>query len=143
MTENTLSYGGDVTPQDAWQTISTDKDAVLIDVRTKPEWMFVGVPDLSQTGKQPVLVEWQSFPSMAQNPAFADLVRQAGIDPNKKLFFLCRTGGRSKAAAMAMTAAGFRSCFNISGGFEGDLDAHRHRGEASGWKAAGLPWMQS
>jgi rhodanese-related sulfurtransferase len=91
LTGSTLSYGGDVTPQDAWQAISTDKDAVLIDVRTKPEWMFVGVPDLSKTGKQPVLVEWQSFPSMAQNPAFADQVRQAGIDPNKKLFFLCRT----------------------------------------------------
>ena len=143
LTERTLSYGGDVAPQEAWHAISTDKDAVLIDVRTKPEWMFVGVPDLSRAGKQPVLVEWQSFPSMGQNPSFADQVRQAGVDPSKKLYFLCRVGGRSKAAAMAMTALGFGACFNILGGFEGDLDGDRHRGAASGWKAAGLPWMQS
>lgn len=138
-----MSYGGDVTPQEAWQAIKTDKDAVLIDVRTKPEWMFVGVPDLSQAGKQPLLVEWQSFPSMAQNPNFADQMRQAGVDPSKRLFFLCRTGGRSRAAAIAMTQLGFAACFNIVGGFEGDLDGDRHRGETTGWKAAGLPWMQS
>jgi len=57
--------------------------------------------------------------------------------------FLCRSGARSRAAAIAMTAAGFAKAFNASGGFEGDLDALRHRGNNNGWKAAQLPWKQS
>ncbi|MHA1113507.1 MAG: rhodanese-like domain-containing protein, partial [Alphaproteobacteria bacterium] len=57
--------------------------------------------------------------------------------------FLCRSGARSMAAAMAMTALGHTDCRNIVEGFEGDLNGDHHRGEASGWKAAGLPWEQS
>jgi rhodanese-related sulfurtransferase len=57
--------------------------------------------------------------------------------------FLCRSGVRSRAAAIAMTRAGFSRAYNIAGGFEGDLDGERHRGAANGWKAAGLPWKQT
>jgi hypothetical protein len=42
-----------------------------------------------------------------------------------------------------MTAEGFKGAYNLAGGFEGALDADRHRGNASGWKAAGLPWTQN
>jgi len=59
------------------------------------------------------------------------------------IVFMCRSGGRSKAAAVAMTAQGFRRCYNLAGGFEGPLDSARHRGTAGGWKAAGLPWAQT
>jgi len=58
------------------------------------------------------------------------------------LFFICRSGSRSLAAAKAMAAAGYRACHNVAGGFEGPLDDERHRGYAEGWKAAGLPWLQ-
>jgi hypothetical protein len=44
---------------------------------------------------------------------------------------------------MAMTRAGYHKAFNIADGFEGDLDAQRHRGQNKGWKAQGLPWKQS
>jgi rhodanese-related sulfurtransferase len=43
----------------------------------------------------------------------------------------------------AATAAGFTRAHNVQGGFEGDLDATRHRGTTGGWKASGLPWVQS
>jgi rhodanese-related sulfurtransferase len=55
---------------------------------------------------------------------------------------LCRSGARSRAAAMAMTAKGYNKCYNVAEGFEGNLDAEQHRGRVSGWKAAGLPWKQ-
>ena len=42
-----------------------------------------------------------------------------------------------------LTQAGFANCYNISEGFEGDKDEHGRRGSVGGWKAAGLPWMQS
>tara|TARA_R110002110_G_scaffold12692_26_gene60362 strand:+ start:16454 stop:16927 length:474 start_codon:yes stop_codon:yes gene_type:complete len=138
-------YAGDVAPKEAWRVLRSDPDAVLVDVRTRPEWSFVGLPDLSGANKEPVLMEWQQFPAMSLNAGFtADLAAALGeAGKRAPVFFLCRTGGRSRAAAIAMTAAGFRECFNVVGGFEGDLDDGRHRGERNGWKAAALPWVQS
>ncbi|HZF36618.1 MAG TPA: rhodanese-like domain-containing protein, partial [Candidatus Angelobacter sp.] len=63
-------------------------------------------------------------------------------DREAPIFFLCRSGARSRAAAMAMTQAGYARCYNIANGFEGNHDAERHRGKAAGWKADGLPWTQ-
>ena len=89
-------------------------------------------------------IEWQTFPSGAQNPNFAAQAGAAlGANKDVPVVFLCRSGARSRAAAMAMTAAGYTKAFNIAGGFEGDLDETRHRGTSNGWKAAGLPWTQS
>lgn len=138
-------YAGDVTPQEAWRVLRADPQAVLVDVRTRAEWSYVGVPDLSGAGGEPVFLEWQQFPSMAQNVDFAaDLA--AALGPARRdvpVFFLCRSGARSKAAAIAMSKAGFARCFNVAGGFEGDLDDGRHRGGRNGWKVADLPWVQS
>ena len=64
-------------------------------------------------------------------------------DKTAPMLFLCRSGARSRAAAIAMTRAGFTQAFNVAGGFEGDLDGERHRGHDNGWKAAGLPWRQA
>jgi len=138
-------YAGDVTPQEAWRVLGVDPHAVLVDVRTQAEWSFVGVPDLSGAGKEPVFLEWQQFPAMTRNAGFAaDLAATLGAARrNVPVFFLCRSGSRSKAAAIVMTQAGFARCFNVAGGFEGDLDGGRHRGGRNGWKVADLPWVQS
>lgn len=135
-------YAGDVDVSVAWEAVKSDPNAVLVDVRTKAEWNFVGIPDLSEAGKEPVLVEWQIYPSMEANPEFVDSVRAAVSDPQAPVYFLCRTGGRSRAAAIAMTGAGYAHCYNVSDGFEGPHDGHRHRGTSLGWKASGLPWVQ-
>ncbi|MEQ9228560.1 MAG: rhodanese-like domain-containing protein [Parvibaculum sp.] len=139
------NYAGDVTPEEAWRVLRARPDAVLVDVRTRAEWSFVGLPDLAGAGKEPVLMEWQQFPAMALNEGFAaDLTAALGAARKEApVFFLCRSGARSRAAAIAMTVAGFGRCFNIAGGFEGDLDDTRHRGGRNGWKAASLPWAQS
>jgi rhodanese-related sulfurtransferase len=136
-------YAGDVSPADAWKTLNADPAAQVIDVRTTAEWNFVGLPDLSGAHREVQLVEWQSFPTMAPNPEFVAQVSAANADKNAPLFFLCRSGARSRAAAIAMTRAGYTRAYNIAGGFEGDLDPERHRGQHNGWKASGLPWRQS
>ena len=59
------------------------------------------------------------------------------------IYFLCRSGVRSKHAAIAMTEAGWARCFNIASGFEGPPDPAGHRGTVDGWKAQGLPWTQT
>lgn len=136
-------YAGDVSSTEAWNNLSSDPVAQLIDVRTQPEWSFVGVPDLGKLGKRPLFVSWQIYPEMSINPRFAEELRAQGAAPGQSLYFICRSGARSRAAAKAMTAAGFSPCFNVAGGFEGDLDAEKHRGRLGGWKAAGLAWTQS
>lgn len=141
------SYAGDIAPKEAWTILAGTPNAQLVDVRTLAEWSFVGLPDLSELGRQPHCIEWQGFPAMAVNPAFAAeaaaAVTAAGADKDAPLLMLCRSGARSRAAAIALTALGFTRAYNIVGGFEGDPDAMRHRGQRNGWKADGLPWRQS
>jgi rhodanese-related sulfurtransferase len=135
-----------VSVEDAWQRLTSDPASVLIDVRTRAEWTFVGLPDLSTIGKQPVLMEWQQFPTNLVDPDFANrltsMLDQAGVGKDSTLLFLCRSGGRSLMAARAMSSVGYTRCLNVAHGFEGGLDPERHRGQADGWKARSLPWVQ-
>jgi len=135
-------YAGDIMPKEAWEMLESNPDAVLIDVRTQPEWRFVGVPALQSLRRNPVLVEWIHYPDGSPNPAFVDQVRDAAGSDDKPMLFLCRSGVRSAAAARAMTAAGYTRCYNVAQGFEGDKDPGGHRGHVGGWKVAGLPWAQ-
>jgi rhodanese-related sulfurtransferase len=138
------TYAGDVSVTAAWAALEQDPRAQLIDVRTAAEWNFVGQPDLSSLNRRVHCIEWAGFPSMNPNTNFVTEVRAAlGSDQDIAVYFLCRSGARSRAAAIAATAAGFANSYNIAGGFEGDLNAERHRGTHNGWKAAGLPWVQS
>lgn len=135
-------YAGDTSPTDTFAALKDDTSAVLIDVRTVPEWQFVGVPDLAGLSKDVLFVEWQAYPEMKINAAFADAVTAKGVTADQSVYLLCRSGVRSKAAAKALTAAGFKACYNILEGFEGNADADGHRGKVGGWKHAGLPWRQ-
>ncbi len=134
-------YAGDLDPQEAWELLATNPDAVLVDVRTDAEWRFVGVPDTSSLNKGALLVEWNT--ATGRNPDFLDELAAHGVSPESgPVLFLCRSGVRSVAAAQAATAAGISPAYNITEGFEGPLDDAGHRGGA-GWKASGLPWRQS
>jgi rhodanese-related sulfurtransferase len=113
----------DLTPRQVWEALMSNPDAALCDVRTNAEWSFVGVPDLSQTGKQPVLIQWQVFPTMQPNPKFIEALGQANVGPDHHVYFLCRSGARSMAAAQAAKAAGYKHVFNIKDGFEGSRKA--------------------
>ena len=140
-------YAGDVSVIDAYSILEEDQSAVLVDVRTKAEWTYVGAPDLSRVGKETIFVEWQEFPSMKVAPDFAPhllgILRARGVSATTPVLFLCRSGVRSRAAAIALTEAGQTRCYNIAEGFEGPLDDKRKRGSAGGWKAGGLPWAQT
>ncbi len=145
--QNFAGYAGDLLAVDAYAALQGDASAVLIDVRTKAEWAYVGTPDTRSLGKTPLFLEWQSYPSMAINADFAASLeaqlRSAGVERGASLVFVCRSGARSRRAAIAMTSAGWAPCFNVSDGFEGPLDDSRRRGGAGGWKAGGLPWTQT
>jgi rhodanese-related sulfurtransferase len=135
-------YAGDITPKQAWDMLAEQENAYLIDVRTSAEWAWVGQVDLSALEKQHLCVEWNHFPDGVPNGDFVSEVKMHVSDKDATLLFLCRSGVRSKHAAISLTAKGYKVCYNISGGFEGDKNEHNHRGTVNGWKVAGLPWAQ-
>lgn len=140
-------YAGDLDVVDVWTALESDAGAALVDVRTRPEWSFVGLPDLRPIGKTPILIEWQAYPSMEVNTGFvrdlAEEFARRGLSAETPVFFLCRSGVRSQAAASAAAANGFSTAYNVAGGFEGPLGPDGRRGSVDGWKARGLPWVQS
>lgn len=120
--------------------------AQLIDVRTRAEWNYVGLPDLAELGRKALLAEWQGYPDGARNATFVEEAEQAlgaaGGDKSAPVLLLCRSGARSRAAAIALTQRGYTHAYNVAGGFEGDHDEHGQRGHVNGWKADRLPWRQ-
>lgn len=137
-----LAYSGEVMPEQAWNYILHHDDGVLVDVRTQPEWQFTGEPDLSRAAGKLAKISWKHYPAFTLNPDFMAMLKEQAPAVDAPLFFLCRSGGRSLDAAMEASAQGYRYCFNVTNGFEGDPDAYGHRGKTAGWKAAGLPWKQ-
>jgi len=130
-----LPYAGALTPAEAWQLLELAPGSKLVDVRTRAEWDWVGhVPDAIE-------IEWNQYPGGGRNPNFlAELQRQ--IDPERLIFFLCRSGVRSDSAARVATEAGYSACYNVLEGFEGDKDVNGQRNTVNGWRKAGLPWHQ-
>lgn len=135
-------FQGDVSVEETWAGLERDPRAQILDVRTQPEWNFVGLPDLGVLDRQCHLVSWQAWPEMAIDPQFVERVRAAGLSEDMPLYVLCRSGQRSRAAAEVLAASGFLATYNIADGFEGPKDEAGHRGGVGGWKAAGLPWVQ-
>lgn len=129
-----LPYAGDIDPRDAWQLVNGGH-AVLVDVRSAEELKFVGrVPGS-------VHIPWATGIALTANARFLEEL-QARVNPGDVVVFLCRSGKRSVSAATVATRAGFPDAYNILEGFEGDVDAHRHRGRLNGWRHRDLPWEQ-
>ncbi len=87
-------------------------------------------------------VAWKFYPGLKVNEDFADQVTKLFPDPQTPLMFICRSGIRSKDAAIEMTSKGYANCYNVLGGFEGNRDSGKHRATVNGWKVMGLPWVQ-
>jgi len=138
----------EATPQETWEALKSDADSVLVDVRTIAEWDYVGLPTLESVGKEVLAVEWMEFPEMTRNLQFAEeLLAQFGDKDPSAIYFICRSGVRSRSAAICLLAEIAGSdrnikCYNVLEGFEGDHDEHKHRGTTNGWKVHGLPWRQ-
>jgi rhodanese-related sulfurtransferase len=131
-----------VDPLQAHAQIAADPLAVLIDVRSRMEFDYVGHPIGA------LHVPWKEFPEWQVNPGFVDAVREllradggvASVD--RPVYLLCRSGARSLAAGEELVRQGFRRVYNIEEGFEGEKDAENHRNTISGWRFRGLPWEQ-
>ncbi len=133
-----------LTPQDAQKIITEDPRAVLADIRSSMEFLFVGHP------KGAVHVPWIDEPDWVENPNFVTDIRKlilggaAGTDDSDPVpvILICRSGKRSMVAGKALLEAGLTRIYHIEEGFEGDRDENHHRGTLGGWRFHGLPWEQ-
>lgn len=130
-------YVGDLTPLETAALLRADA-VTVVDVRTEPEWIFVGhVPGSRR-------IEW-SAPGTERDPVdfvaqIAQIAQLSGEDA-QPIVFLCRSGARSARAARAVGQAGL-AAYNMLEGFEGEADSSGQRGNVNGWRHAGLPWVQ-
>ena len=142
--------GGNLTPLEAFQRVLDDpKGTVLVDVRTRAEYVFVGHPAMAHN----IPIEfWVAQPGekkmgMLLNQNFGREL-SARFDKEKvTLIFICRSGNRSITAVQSALKAGFRAdrMFNVLGGFEGDkvkskLSLFYGQRRLGGWRNEGLPW---
>lgn len=137
-----MTYAGDVTPAQAWQALTDDLRAVLVDVRTRAEWAYVGLPDLRPLGRDVLQIEWATYPDGSVNRGFTTELEAAGVERDQPVYFLCRSGVRSIAAAETATRDGWETSHNVLEGFEGPHGPDQRR-TVAGWKVAGLPWVQA
>ena len=131
-----------ITSIECFNKLSQISNAYLIDVRTKPEWEFIGIPDLSSLNKKTIFISWFIYPEMKINFFFQSQIDNSKIKKNDKLFLICRSGSRSFHAAKFLASSGYSFCYNVSDGFEGDKNNLNQRSTINGWKYNNLPWKQ-
>jgi rhodanese-related sulfurtransferase len=124
-------------PQEAWDFLQTNTDAILVDVRTKIEHGFVGHPINA------IHIAWKEAPAWQINPNFISDIEKIVTNKDTPVLLLCRSGQRSLEAAKVLEDIGFTRLVNIIDGFEGPLDQNNHRGNLGGWRFNNLPWIQS
>ncbi len=147
-----FSYGAfaydNVTPSEAYNLATTDPDTMILDVRTRYEWGFVGHPAEDKTGFGAALegkvanVAFMVVDGEALSPNkyfIEDVKKILSENPNMKFITMCRSGSRSRAAAEALEAAGI-PVSNMLEGFEGAKDANGYR-TVNGWKNSYLPYV--
>ena len=132
-----------VLPKQAWQICQDNSRALLIDVRSSMEYLFVGHP----VGA--IHVPWIDEPDWLVNPHFVTDIRKLilggmseDVGDSVPIILICRSGKRSKEAGIKLIEAGFSKVFNVEEGFEGELNEKHHRSATGGWRYHDLPWEQ-
>jgi len=131
-----------ITSIECFNKLSEISNSYLIDIRTKPEWEFIGVPDLSSLNKKTIFISWHMYPEMKINSLFENQITESNIKKNDNLFLICRSGSRSSDAAEFLASHGFTNCFNVKDGFEGEIGPNHQRSNNNGWKFRKLPRKQ-
>ncbi len=133
-----------LSPKQAYEIMTNDARAILVDIRSSMEFLFVGHP----TGA--VHIAWIDEPDWDINPHFETDIRKlllGGVvcDADEgcaPIILICRSGKRSHEAGKALLDGGMKNIYHIDEGFEGELDDHHRRSTVGGWRFHQLPWEQ-
>lgn len=133
-----------ISPEEAFKMLEEHPQAVLVDIRSSMEFLFVGHP------KGAVHVAWIDEPDWVVNPHFTTEIRKLLLggaicepeNPCAPVILICRSGKRSLEAGKELIKGGFKAVYHVDEGFEGNLDEDHHRSSTGGWRFRGLPWEQ-
>lgn len=128
---------------------------LFLDLRTRAEAMYVGMPDgvdalVPFVEHQEFMTDWDDKRASYKLEPFQDFVpevrrrlEEKGLSTSDVLVLICRSGDRSARAANRLAEIGFAKVYSVVDGFEGDIareGPHAGRRALNGWKNAGLPW---
>ena len=133
-----------ISPREAYDLLQKEPAAAFIDVRSDMEYLFIGHPIGA------VNIPWIDEPDFVVNPDFEREVRKlilGGVieytdHDSVPVILICRSGNRSEEAGNLLISQGFQHVYNVTDGFEGELDDDHHRSTLGGWRFSGLPWEQ-
>ena len=84
----------EVSPQQAWQMLKEMRGTKLVDVRTVPEWLYVGLPEIEATDGSLLQISWHVFPDMTMNAALS----KTSNAPRLRMTFFCLCAAVAGAA---------------------------------------------
>lgn len=133
-----------LSPTQAAELLQKDARAVLVDIRSSMEFLFVGHP------RGAVHVPWIDEPDWDINPEFTTEIRKlllGGVVCSEAqdcapVILICRSGKRSHDAGKRLIEDGMTNIYHVDEGFEGELDDNHQRSTLGGWRYHGLPWEQ-
>jgi rhodanese-related sulfurtransferase len=143
-----------LTAEEAYKMKAEHADALFIDVRTRAEVTFLGMPTSADANIPYVLAEeystWSDKKKSFKFPPNSDfqmavdkLVAAKGLKKESRIIVMCRSGSRSAKAANLLAKAGYTNVYTVVDGYEGDKakeGGHKGQRVVNGWKNAGLPW---
>jgi hypothetical protein len=130
----------EIAPAQSLEELKKNKIAYLVDIRSEPESIFNGRPDLTEAKKPVINIPYKLYPSMRDNPKFKETYKKYIFNDESTTFIMCRDGTLAEKAVNEIRE--FHSnCFAIKNGFDGEKDnTRKQRGLINGWKGEGLPW---
>jgi rhodanese-related sulfurtransferase len=144
-----------LTASEAYDFVQNNRKEVLfIDVRTRAEVDFLGMPSNADANIPYMLTgDWGQWdekketfklaPNSGFLPAVEGLLAAKGLGKQSKIVVMCRSGSRSAKAANLLAQAGYNHVYSVTDGFEGDKakeGPHKGQRVVNGWKNANLPW---
>ena len=115
----------DINAKESFFKLKEIRNSNLIDVRSLLEWHSTGIPDLSSINKSVFLFEWEQNINQFFISRFQNML-STNFEKTSALFFICKSGIRSKIAAHLAVISGYYYCYNISDGY--------FNKETSSWK---------
>ena len=131
-----------------------DQKALLIDVRSRAEVAFLGLPTAVD-----IHIPYMVMPMMASfnpergsydlemNPdflsSFKEYAAERGISQDAPIILMCRSGSRSARAADLLADIGYTQVYSLVDGYEGDKakdGPHKGQRVVNGWRNSGLEW---
>ena len=154
---------------EAYDMLNTVPDTYLIDIRTRPEYQFVGHPlrayNFPYMFFEPRFIRSKKYERyfynyLRKNENFLNEIEKV-FKKTDNLLIMGRDGTRSLMAAKELASAGYKNVFHVVDGFEGpefptfnDKNRHKYFRQLAkrnkifgfghrryyGWQFWGLPW---